>query len=85
MAKAASLFRTATRPATEEIEIPFTAMRKVAPERFEVVTGVVRGVVSDLKMLERNVSITVGRLTAQKSMKAQHAAAVAKLGLEVES
>lgn len=70
---------------SDEVEIPFTAMRRLSPEHFEVVTGLVRGTVTDLKVLEKDVSLVVGRLTAQKSMKAQHEAAVKRLGLAGES
>ncbi|MEY4955767.1 MAG: hypothetical protein RL409_24, partial [Gemmatimonadota bacterium] len=43
-------------------EVSVTLMRKVGPERFEVVTGVVRGTISDVKVIEKSVSLMVGRL-----------------------
>lgn len=67
------------------VEAQVTLMRKVGPERFEVVTGVVRGHFEQAKVLERSVGLMVGRLTARKSLAVQHRAASAALGLEVES
>ena len=60
-------------------------MRKVAPERFEVVTAVVRGPMAITKVLEKSVSLVVGREVAQKSIDKQRNAHVAKLGLTVVS
>ena len=75
--------RRSDKPDTHEAEV--TLMRKVGPERFEVVTGVVRGEFVPKKQLERSVSLMVGRMTARKSLAVQHRAASAALGLEVPS
>lgn len=68
---------------SEDVEVEVTLMRRVGPERFEVITAVVKGQLSGVKVLERNVSIVVGRLTAQRAMRAQTDKAIAKLGLSV--
>ncbi len=74
-----------SKPSPEETEIPVTLMRKVGPERFDVVVGVVRGVFTESKALDRNVSLVVARGTARKSLDAQHRTRSAALGLSVES
>lgn len=71
--------------APEETEIPHTMMRKVGPERFDVISGVIRGVFVEAKALDRNVSLVVARGTARKSLEAQHRTRSAALGLAVES
>ena len=72
-------------PSPEETEIPCTLMRKVGPERFDVVVGTVRGVFVETKVLERNVSLMVGRGTARKSLEIQGRKNAAALGLSVEN
>lgn len=67
-----------------EIETPVTLMRSVGPERFEVVSGVVRGVFIEKKQLEKSVSLAVGRGTARRSLTEQHRHSAAVLGLDVE-
>ncbi len=69
------------RAAPADVETTVTLMRKVAPERFEVVTGVVKGPLSNLKVLESNVSLVVGRGTARKAIEKQKALALSVLGL----
>lgn len=69
--------------AVDEVEV--TLMRKVAPERFDVVAGTLRGEVKVTKVLERNVSLVVARGTARKSIDTQSANQKAKLGLAIES
>ncbi len=65
--------------------VTVTVMRRVAPERFEVLTGVVTGPLSEVKVLERSVSLMVGRQTASKHLRKQLEASLAKLGLPVGS
>ena len=65
-----------------EVEAQVVLMRKIAPERFEVLTGTLRGSLSDVKVLERNVSITVGRGTARKALDEQKRKESAAFGLE---
>ena len=72
-------------PSPEEVEIPCTRMVRVGPERFDVVTGVVRGVFTEAKVLEKSVSLVVGRGTARKSLEIQHRKNAAALGLSVEN
>ncbi len=67
-----------------ETEIPCTIMRKVGPEKFDIVVGVVRGTFVETKALDRNVSLVVGRGTARKSLAEQHRRLSAALGLTVE-
>ncbi len=73
------------KPTTPDTETEVTLMRKVAPERFEVVTATLKGSLSGLKVLEKNVSLTVGRLTARKAIQRQAQQQAAKLGITVES
>lgn len=67
-----------------DAETEVTLMRKVAPERFEVVTATLRGQLSDVKVLEKSVSLVVGRLTARKAIAKQSRSATAALGIPVE-
>ena len=73
------------KPVSAEAEAPVVLMRKVAPERFEIVTGYVRGTFVEVKTLDRNVSLTVGRGTARKALAELHRKLSAALGLSVES
>ncbi len=66
-------------------EVEVTIMRKVAPERFDVVVGVLRGKVEATKTLEKGVSLVVARGTARKSIDKQTRETMANLGLEVGS
>ncbi len=75
----------ASAPKSDDVEVQVTLMRRVAPERFEVVVGTVKGPVVVTKTLEKAVSLMVGRGTARTSLRKQHDAAAAKLGLAVES
>ncbi len=77
--------KPAARPPVDEAEVLCTFMRRVGPERFDVVTGVVRGEVKDVKVLEKGVSLVVGRGTARKSLTLQYRKAAAALGLSVDS
>lgn len=43
------------------VEIEVTVMRKIAPERFKVVKGTLRGHLADEKTLEPSVSLAVAR------------------------
>ncbi len=74
---AKSLFK----PPSAEVETTVTLMRKVAPERFEVVTGTIKGALANVKVLEANVSLVVGRGTARKAIEKQKSQALASLGL----
>lgn len=47
--------------AKNDVEAVVTMMRRIAPERFKVVTGVVRGPLLDEKVLEPDVSLVVAR------------------------
>jgi len=67
------------------IETPVVLMRKVSPEHFEVLEGVVTGELSQVKILEHKVSLVVGRGTARKALAAAHRKASAVLGLTVDS
>lgn len=67
---------------TPEIEEQVVVMRRVAPGRFEVVSGVVRGELEVTKTLESNVTLMVGRQTARKHLDEQHRKRSAALGLE---
>lgn len=77
--------RDAPPKSADEMEIPATLMLKVGPERFDVVEGVVRGSFIPTKVLEKRVSLVVGRGTARKALHRQHTQAAARLGLTVES
>lgn len=77
--------RPAAKQEAEELEVEITVMRKVAPERFEVFVASVTGSLTVKKVLEKSVSLVVGREAAQKSMRKQHDSHVAKLGLTVIS
>ncbi len=70
---------------SNEVETTVVVMRRVAPERFDVFTGVVRGPVSEAKQLERGVSLMVGRGAAKKALAAAHRTNAAALGITVES
>ncbi len=73
------------KPAAEETETEITLLRKVAPERFEVVTAVIRGPVVVTKVLEKSVSLMVGRDTARRSLRRQHESALRVLGMHVDA
>lgn len=63
-----------------EVSVPVTFMRAIpGTERFEVVTGVVSGPISGLKVIESGVSFVVGRAAAEKSFAAQKNAELTKL------
>ena len=66
-------------------EIEVTLMRTVAPERFDVVSGVIRGALEVTKVLERNVTLVVARGTARAAIDKQSVATKARLGLETPS
>ena len=67
----------------EEVEVVF--MRKVAPERFDVVAGVVRGSLEVTKVLEKSVSLMVARGTARLAIDKQTERVKASLGMEAKS
>lgn len=66
------------------IETPVVLMRKIGPERFDVVEGVVVGDFRQTKILESNVSLVVGRGTARRALDIQHRKNAATLGLSVD-
>jgi len=68
-----------------EVETPVVLMRKVGPERFEVVTGTVKGELLNLKVLEKSVSLVVGRATARKAIDLQKAKSLMALGLSSDN
>lgn len=67
----------------EELEV--VMMKKVAPERFDVVSGVIRGPLEVKKTLEKGVSLVVARGTARAAIDRQAANRKANLGLEVSA
>lgn len=73
------------KPIPPNIDTQVTVMRRLAPGRFEVVTGTVRGPLLNPKVLEVDVSLVVGRGTARKAIEKQKAAALAALGLSSDS
>ncbi len=81
---AKQITETRVTPKSNEVEVPFTVMRKIGPERYEVVSGVVKGVPSDIKTLERNVSLVVGRETTARSMRKQANAALITIGASID-
>ena len=64
-----------------EVEIPFTATRKLGKEKYEVVSGVLRGIPRDVKLLESGVSLAVARDTARRNMQKQLGPMIANGGL----
>ena len=54
------------------IETQVVLMRRLSSERFEVVTGTLVGELRDVKVLEKNVSLAVGRGTARKHLAQLH-------------
>jgi hypothetical protein len=52
-------------PASSEVETPVVVMRRVGPERFEVVTGFVKGPLLNPKVRDSGVSMTVAVGTAR--------------------
>jgi len=70
-------------PKLEAIEV--TLVRKVGPERFDVLAGVITGPFEVTKVLDKNVTINVARTTAWKSMDRQNETARAGLCLPVKS
>ena len=69
--------------AVDEVEV--TLVRKVGPERFDVVVGTIKGPLKLTKVLERNVTLVVARGTARSSIDRQSTAVKAGIGLAVES
>lgn len=63
-------------------EAEVVVMVKVAPERFDVLSGVIRGSFDPKKTLERSVSLVVARGTARAAIDRQSAAHKAKLGID---
>ncbi len=70
---------------SDEVEVVVTAMRKIGPERFDVVTGVLRGPLEEVKVLEKNVTLMVGRMTARASIDRQANSRKAALGISADS
>ncbi len=66
-------------------EVEVTLMKKVAPERFDVLVGTIRGEFTTTKVLEKSVSLVVARGRARASIDKQTNAAKAKLGMSVDS
>ncbi len=66
-------------------EAEVTLLRKVAPERFDVVVGTIRGTLEVSKVLERNVSLMVARGTARSSIDRQASKVKAALGIAVDA
>lgn len=62
-----------------EIDVDVTFMRRLPEGRFEVVTGVVTGIVKNAKVIESGVSFVVGRAAAEKSFERQKQAELLKL------
>lgn len=71
--------------APPDVETTVTLMRRIAPERFEVVTGTIKGPLGDVKVLEKSVSLSVGRGTARKAIEKQKSAALQSLGLSADN
>ncbi len=67
---------------TDDVEASVVLMRRIGPERFEVVTGTVKGPLLNPKVLEPNVSLMVGRETARSAVDKQKSQAMRMLGLE---
>lgn len=64
----------------ESVEVPVTFLRKIpGTERFEVVTGVVRGPVTGLQTVENNASFVVARAAAERAFSRQKDAELLKL------
>jgi|GEM_PF-3723104 len=77
-----------SRPVSEpspDVETTITLMRRVGPERFEVVTGTVKGQLSNVRVLETSVSLVVGRGTARKAIERQRANSLSALGLSADN
>lgn len=70
---------------SDDVEVTVTAMRKIGPERFDVVTGTLRGTLEDVKVLEKNVTLMVGRLTARAAIDRQANARKAALGIAADN
>jgi len=73
------------KPVASDSEAPVVLMRKVGPERFEIVTGFVRGALVVERVLETSVSLQVGRGTARKALAELHRRNSAALGLTADS
>lgn len=73
------------RPESKLEEVAVTFMRRVGPERFDVVEGVVRGTLEVTKVLDKSVSLMVARGTARKSIDKQTERVKASLGMEAKS
>lgn len=71
-------------PKSIEIEVPFTVMRKIGNEKYEVVVGTIKGVPSITKTLEHNVSLVVGRESAAKAMRKQVDVALRAIGTTID-
>ncbi len=71
-------------PKPSEVESPVVLMRRIGPGRFEVATATLRGALVNVKVLEKDVSIVVGRGTARKALAEQHRKNSADLGLTAE-
>ena len=71
-------------PVEKPVEQPVVLMRKVGPERFEVVSATLRGTLHDVKQLEKSVSLAVGRGTARKALDEVYRKLAANLGLSVD-
>ncbi len=72
-------------PKPSEVESPVVLMRKVGPEHFEVLTATLRGALVDVKVLEKRVSLVVGRGTARRALAEQHRKNSESLGLKVDA
>ena len=66
-------------------EVEVVMMKRVAPERFDVVVGVIRGPMEVTKTLERGVSLVVGRGAARAAIDKQTEKRKATLGEPVPS
>ncbi len=81
---AKQIVETRVTPKSNEVEVPFTVMREIAPGRYEVVAGVVKGVPTKVKTIEHNVWLVVGRDAAAKSMRKQCNDALLTVGASID-
>lgn len=56
-----------------EVETTVVLMRRLGPERFEVVEGTIRGVFRKTRQVENSVSMVVATESARREMRKTHA------------
>lgn len=67
-------------PSSEMREVEVTFMRRLpGSDRYDVVTGVIRGVVTNEKVIDPDVSFVVARDTASRSLEKQRAAEILRV------